>query len=139
MNFTRGFFQQQDKMFTIQFIPYSEIEGLSSSKKIEKLLNIVRENKIVLMEGRLERKEEAELIKRTMEKVNCRFSGIEVSVIYPEDKSTDVLKRVKNSLAGVLLGYKQGLTIIGPATMVREIKREKRGLKLQAESKRIKK
>ena len=126
-------------MFTIQFIPYSEIEGLSSSKKIEKLLNIVRENKIVLMEGRLERKEEAELIKRTMEKVNCRFSGIEVSVIYPEDKSTDVLKRVKNSLAGVLLGYKQGLTIIGPATMVREIKREKRGLKLQAESKRIKK
>ena len=126
-------------MFTIQFIPYSEIEGLSSSKKIEKLLNIVRENKIVLMEGRLERKEEAELIKKTMEKVNCRFSGIEVSVIYPEDKSTDVLKRVKNSLAGVLLGYKQGLTIIGPATMVREIKREKRGLKLQAESKRIKK
>jgi len=86
-----------------------------------------------------ERKEEAELIKKTMEKVNCRFSGIEVSVIYPEDKSTDVLKRVKNSLAGVLLGYKQGLTIIGPATMVREIKREKRGLKLQAESKRIKK
>jgi len=126
-------------MFTIQFIPYSEIEGLSSSKKIEKLLNIVRENKIVLMEGRLERKEEAELIKKTMEKVNCRFSGIEVSVIYPEDKSTDVLKRVKNSLAGVLLGYKQGLTIIGPATMVREIKREKRGLKLQAESKRLKK
>jgi len=53
-------------MVTIQIIPFSEIEGLSSVGRIRKLLNIAKENKIVLLQGKIKREEEAELIKATM-------------------------------------------------------------------------
>jgi len=43
-------------MVTFQFVPYQEIEGLSSAKRINKLLKIVKENKIVLLQGRLKKK-----------------------------------------------------------------------------------
>ena len=52
-------------MLTLQFVPYSDINHLSSIGKIRKLLNLAKENKIVLLEGRLEKEEEAELIKVT--------------------------------------------------------------------------
>ena len=47
-------------MLTLQFVPYSDINHLSSIGKIRKLLNLAKENKIVLLEGRLEKEEEAE-------------------------------------------------------------------------------
>ena len=53
-------------MVTIQIVPYSEISGLSSVGRIRKLLNIAKEDKIVLLQGRLKKEEETELIKATM-------------------------------------------------------------------------
>ncbi len=111
-------------MLTLQFIPYGEIESLSSVGRIRKLLNIAKENKIVLLEGRLRKEEEGELIKATMEEINKDFKGIELSVIYPENKKADVFKKMKIGLINVLLGDRQGLTIIGPASVVREIKKD---------------
>ena len=49
-------------MVTFQFVPYQEIESLTSNKRLSKLLGIVKENKIVVMEGRLKKEEEADLI-----------------------------------------------------------------------------
>ena len=49
-------------MVTFKFVPYHEVDGLSSAKRVNKLLKIVKEDKIVIMEGRLRRQEEAELI-----------------------------------------------------------------------------
>ena len=71
-------------MVTFQFIPYHDIEILSSAKRVNKLLNIVKEEKIVLMEGRLKKEEEADLIEITMEEISPKFKGIELSVIYPD-------------------------------------------------------
>ena len=56
-------------MVTLQFIPYTEIEELSSIGRIRKLLNIAKQNKIVLLQGRLKKDEETELIKATMEEI----------------------------------------------------------------------
>ncbi len=111
-------------MLTLQFIPYTEIESLSSVGRIRKLLNIAKENKIVLLEGRLKKEEETELIKATMEEINKDFKGIELSVIYPEKKENSIMKRVRGNLANMLLGDRQGLTIIGPASIVHEIKKD---------------
>ena len=111
-------------MLTLQFVPYSEIENLSSVGRIRKLLNIAKENRIVLLEGRLRKEEEGELIKATMEEINKDFKGIELSVIYPEKKKADILKKMKVGLINMLLGDRQGLTIIGPASVVREIKKD---------------
>ena len=111
-------------MLTLQFVPYSEIEYISSVGRIRKLLNIAKENRIVLLEGRLRKEEEVELIKATMEEINKDFKGIELSVIYPNKKESDLFRRLKKNFVNMLLGDRQGLTIIGPASIVREIKKD---------------
>jgi len=65
-------------MLTLQFIPYTEISSLSSEKKIQRLLKVVREDKIVLIEGKLGSSEKSELIRKTMEEIDDRFKGIEI-------------------------------------------------------------
>lgn len=120
-------------MLTIQFIPYHEIEGLSLADKIRKLIAIVRENRIVMMEGHLKKQEEADLIKMTMEAIDEKFKGIEISVIYPDMKNADFAGKMKSGLATLLLGERQGLTIIGPATIIKEIKRDPDKMQLMIE------
>ena len=68
-------------MVTFQFVPYGDIEALGSAKRVNKLINIVKENKIVILEGRLTKQEEADLIEITMEEISPKFRGIELSVI----------------------------------------------------------
>lgn len=112
-------------MVTLQLVPYSEIELLSSLGRIRKLLNIAKEDKIVLLQGRLKKEEEAELIKVTMEEINKDFRGIELAVIDSANNSRlNGFKKVRASFVNVLLGERQGLTIIGPASIVKEIKRD---------------
>src|SRR3989344_349286 len=109
-------------MVTFQFVPYHEIEGLGSARRVKKLIDIVKQNKIALLQGRLKKEEETDLIEITMEEIGDRFKGIELAVINPEAKNLDFFKKVRNNFFGFLLGDRQGLTIIGPATVVREIK-----------------
>ena len=109
-------------MLTLQYMPYTEIEHLSSDRRISKLLDLVKTDKILLLEGRLKTNEETELIRKTMESIDDKFSGIELSVIYPEDKNAALLRKFKNLLLNVVLGDRRGMTIIGPANVVKEIK-----------------
>jgi len=128
--------------FPLQFVPYHEIEDLGSARRVKKLIDIVKENKIVLLQGRLKKEEETDLIAITMEEVGDRFKGIELAVINPEDKDVTGLKKMRSSFFGFLLGDRQGLTIIGPASIVKEIKKDPNKIELftkEAKKKRKKK
>ncbi|MBN1544942.1 DUF2073 domain-containing protein [Candidatus Woesearchaeota archaeon] len=115
---------------TLQFVPYMEIENLSSIGRIRKLLNAVKEDKIVLLEGRLKKEEEAELIKTTMEEINSEFRGIELAVVYPAAHNMAAFRKLKQQFINMLLGDRQGLTIIGPASIVKEIKKDPNKIQL---------
>ncbi len=110
-------------MVTFQFIPYHEIESLSSVKRVNKLLNIVKDNRIVIMEGRLKKEEETDLIEITMEQITPKFKGIELSVIYPDKSHQEGMQKVKGVVTNLLLGNRVGLTIIGPASIVKKIEK----------------
>ncbi|RJQ15627.1 DUF2073 domain-containing protein [Candidatus Woesearchaeota archaeon] len=110
-------------MLTIQFIPYQELATLDSAKKIAKLLKIVKEQKIVMLEGKLKSSEEAELIKKTMEEIDHKFMGIEISSIAATEQKA-FKEKIRSMLTTLLLGNRQGFTIIGPANLVKEIKRD---------------
>ena len=110
-------------MLTLEFIPYTEIAGLDSEARIKKLINVVKQEKIVLLEGRLKEEEEGELIKKTMESINDKFTGIELGVINPAENDTSFYKIVQTMLARILLGKREGFTIIGPAYVVKQIKK----------------
>jgi len=115
---------------TLQFIPYHEIERLDSDTKIQKILNVVKENKIALIQGRLKATEETQLIQTTMEKINKSFKGVELCTIYPGETNKQWYDKLRKNLARVLLGDREGLTIIGPATLVKEIKKNPNKIEL---------
>lgn len=127
-------------MLTIQFVSYSEIEPLSSLGKIRSLLNMVKEEKIVLLEGRLTREEETELIKTTMEEINESFRGIELATVNMNNKKDDlVMQKIKNNFISMLLGNRSGFTVIGPASIVRSIKKDPTKIQLLTREAKVKK
>lgn len=123
-------------MVTLQLLPYTEIENLSSVGRIRKLLNIAKENKIVLLQGRLRKEEETELIKVTMEEINREFKGIELAVIHPSQSQLTGFQRFKSDVVSAMLGDRQGLTIIGPASVVKAIKKDPNKIELLTSERR---
>jgi len=111
-------------MLTLQFVPYSDIAYLTSDERIGKLLDIVKKDNIVLMQGRLKPIEETSLIQRTMEIISKNFKGIEICTIYPEGQNMKIFRKLTTSIVKSVLGHRDGITIIGPANVVKEIKRD---------------
>ena len=122
-------------MLTLQFMPYDQIANISSDKRISKLLKIVKDNKILMLEGRLRKEEEAELIKRTMEEIDEDFKGIELGVVFPQEKDVAFFEKVRSNMVNLLLGNRRGFTIIGPATIVKEIKQDPNKIQLFTQGK----
>src|SRR3989344_2035416 len=110
-------------MLTLQFIPYKEINNLTTSGKIKKILDLVKENKIVLVEGKLRSNEEAALIEKTMENVSRSFKGIELCTIKAEE-DYGLISKFKAGMVSLLVGNRQGFTIIGPAAIIKEIRKD---------------
>ncbi|OIO40462.1 hypothetical protein CO154_00845 [Candidatus Pacearchaeota archaeon CG_4_9_14_3_um_filter_31_7] len=116
------------KDLTLQFVPYTEISNLTPYKKIKKLLDMIDENKILIIQGKLEPHEEKDLIEETMRKIGtskkAKFRGIELASLVPNMKNSNVFDNFKTRVANMLVGERDALTIIGPATIVKEIKRD---------------
>jgi hypothetical protein len=120
------------KGFSIQFLPYSEIKDLDSSKRLRKILNIVLGNNILILQGRLELEEETRLIEDTMAMIGHvrNFRGIELAVI-SGNRKTGFFERFRKNVANALVGGDFGaVTIMGPATIVKEIKRNPKKIEL---------
>jgi hypothetical protein len=120
------------KGFSIQFIPYSEIRDLNSNERIRKILGIVLGNNILFLQGRLKSEEEARLIGDTMAMIGHvkNFKGIELAVI-GENGDMSILDRMRSSIIKALSrGDLGAVTIIGPATIVKEIKRNPKKIEL---------
>jgi len=120
------------KGFSIQFFPYSEIRDLDSNKRIKKILDVVLGNNILILQGKLKPEEETRLIGDTMALIGHlkNFKGIELAVISGNNNSgffNKIKKRIANALSG---GDITAVTIIGPATIVKEIKKNPKKIEL---------
>lgn len=120
------------KGFSIQFLPYSEIRNLDSNERIKKILGIVLGNNILFIQGRLRTEEEVRLIGDTMAMIGHikDFKGIELAVIGGNGDS-GIMDKMRSGIIKVLSkGDLGAITIIGPATIVKEIKRNPRKIEL---------
>ena len=118
-------------MVTLHFMPYSEIESLSGLGRIKRILSLAKQNKIVLIQGRLKKDEETELIKTTMEEINKKFKGIELAVINPaQSDKLSGLQKFKYDMFGLFFGDQQGFTVVGPASVVKRIKKDPNKIEL---------
>lgn len=111
---------------SLHVIPFSEIQKLTIGERVKKILNIVLGNKIVILHGRLRSEEEARLIEDTMALVDHvkDFRGIELAVIEPNAKDSTFMHKVKQGIAKRLVGDSSALTVIGPASVIKEVKRD---------------
>ena len=116
-------------MITFQYIPYTEHSKFEGDKKINYLLRIVKENKIVIMEGRLKAEEEAKLIEETMEQITKTFKGVSFCTIY-QNKQDAFGDKIKSTISKAILGRREGTTIIGPASIIKEIRRNPNKIEL---------
>ena len=120
------------KGFSIQFLPYSEIRELDSNERIKKILNIIFHNNIIILQGKLHPEEETRLIGDTMAMINHvkNFKGIELAVIAGNGEQS-IFGKMKKGLANALTGGDlSAVTIIGPASIVKEIKRNPKKIEL---------
>jgi hypothetical protein len=121
---------------TIQFIPYSEIDSLKSGERIKRLLKVVLENKIIVLQGRLKPDEEARLIEDTMALIGHvkGFKGVELAVLNPKSR-VSAFSDFKSGVSKFLVGDRASMTLIGPASMVREMKRDPSKIELMLKGK----
>ena len=118
--------------FSLQFLPFGEIRGLDSSERIKKILDIILGNNILILQGRLLPDEETRLIEDTMGMIKHvkNFKGIELAVISGNNRA-NILQKARQNIANAISGGDMGaITVIGPATIVKEIKKNPRKIEL---------
>jgi hypothetical protein len=120
------------KGLSLQVIPFSELTELSISERVKKILGLVLGNKIVIVHGRLRAEEEARLIEDTMALVDHvkSFKGIELAVIEPDLRREGIFIKIKHGIAKRLVGDSSALTVIGPASIIKEIKKDPKKIEL---------
>ena len=114
------------KGLTLHFIPHDEIAKLDTLERIKKLLKIILDNKVVVLQGRLRPEEESRLIEDTMIMIgNIKgFKGVELAVIAGNNADKTILDKMRFGLAKALVGDQNAITIIGPASIVKEMKKD---------------
>ncbi|MEK6824923.1 MAG: DUF2073 domain-containing protein [Nanoarchaeota archaeon] len=117
---------------SLHIIPYSEIRELSITERIKKILHLVLNNKVLIIQGRLRPEEEIRLIEDTMAMVDHikSFKGIELAVIEPDMGNESFFMKVRKGLAKTLVGHHNALTIVGPASIVKEIRKDPKKLEV---------
>ena len=117
---------------SLQIIPFSEVKELSISERVKKILNLVLLNKIVVLQGKLRAEEEARLIEDTMALVDHikKFKGIELAVIEQDMKKENIFVKFRHQMAKRLIGDQGAITVIGPASVIKDIKRDPRKIEL---------
>ncbi|MCK4335819.1 MAG: DUF2073 domain-containing protein [Candidatus Aenigmarchaeota archaeon] len=107
-------------MLRIKLIPYEKLKRGNYSD----LLKDLKEGTIIIVDAKLTPSEEADLIEETMKIISDRFSGIELSSLeLTELKDTTRMDRFRNLIIEMILGKRRGLTIIGPAKIIRKIEK----------------
>jgi hypothetical protein len=120
-----------ERELTIHFMPFSEIAHISTLERIKKIMGLVLDNKLIILQGRLKPEEETKLIENTMTLIgNLKgFQGVEISTLSGENEK-NLFDRLRHNLVRILIGEQDAVTLIGPATIVKEIRKDPKKIEL---------
>ena len=100
------------------------LSGLSVEKRINAILDKVKEGHIVVIDQALNADEEAKLVTATMHGIKEEFTGIEFCTL--EKSNTmwyNMVLRVMSSVLRMDIS-RPGLTFVGPSYLIKKIKRD---------------
>ncbi len=114
------------KKLSIDFIPVELLAKSTPEERVEMILKRIKDKKIIVLNARFDPRDEAALIKRTMESISKTFTGVEIASLSSSELlgNTSTFAKIKESIVNFLTGGRSGITVIGPAKIVRQIKRE---------------
>ena len=99
----------------MDFLSSSALESSTSMEKVSMIVDRVKKGDLVVIEGGLTPEEEAELIETTMREIDVEnFMGIDIYTVEKDKTSFFGLSRKKTV----------GMTIIGPANVMKEVKKK---------------
>ena len=98
----------------MDFLSSTMLNSHTGMEKISMIVNRVKDGDLVVIEGGLTPEEEAELIETTMREIDVEnFTGIDIFT----------LEKDKTSFFGLSKSKIVGITIIGPANVMKAVKR----------------
>lgn len=107
----------------MDFLSSTALEAQTSMEKISMIVDRVKTGDLVVIEGGLTPEEEAELIETTMREIDVeKFVGIDIYT----------LERDKKSFFGLSHKKTVGITIIGPANVMKTVKKSSNFLSMIA-------
>ncbi len=107
----------------MDFMSSRVLEDKSSMEKVSMIIERVKNGDILVLEGSLSPSEEAELIETTMREIDIEnFVGIDIHTLEKDETSFFGLSKKKTI----------GLTIIGPANVMRAVKKKSNFLSMIA-------
>jgi hypothetical protein len=117
---------------TIHFMPYSAIVNEDAVGKIKKIMGIVLKNKIVILQGKLGSDIEAKLIENSMMLIGNMpgFAGIEIASLSSDNENRGLFEGVRRNIAKILVGEQDAITVIGPASVVKEMTKDPKKVEL---------
>ncbi len=120
------------KDLTIHFMPYSEIAHEDAIGRVRKIMGLILQQKIIILQGKLLPDEEVRLIENSMTLIgNIKdFQGIEIAAISGENDKRGLFEKVRRNIAKILVREQDAITIIGPASVVKEITRNPKKIEL---------
>ncbi len=129
--------KKSGKDLTIHFMPYSEIAKEDAIGRIKKIMGFVLDSKIVILQGKLRPDEEARLIENSMTLIGNieGFQGIEIAGLSGDNEHRGMFERVRRNIAKILIGEQDAITIIGPASVVKEMTKDPRKIELMLQRK----
>ncbi len=111
----------------LEFVSSDAFSGRDEREKIRMIMDAVKKNKIIVLEGAISPDEQKWLIAATMEAVTKDFSGVEIATI-----GADVAGDFRSTVLKVLGGKPAGLTVIGPANLVKQVRKDPQRLNVLA-------
>jgi hypothetical protein len=120
------------KDLTIHFMPYSEIAHEDAIGRIKKIMGIILKGKIIILQGKLRPDEEARLIENSMTLIGNieGFQGVEIAGLSGENENRGLFEKVRHNIARILVGEQDAITIIGPASVVKDITKDPKKIEL---------
>lgn len=107
----------------MDFLSSDALLAHTSMEKISMIVERVKDGNLVIIEGGLSPEEEAELIETTMREIDIEnFVGIDIYT----------LEKDRKSLFGISKKKTVGLTIIGPANIMKTVKKKSNFLSMIA-------
>jgi len=131
----------------IDFVSSVTLDSKEGKKRINFILNKVRDGSILVVNGVLTPDEEMDLIRETMRRVDDGFPGIEVCSLKKQMKGWEQFfeafgngrEKVSRSIWSGITGKEQktklktGITLIGPARIIKNIKKNPDSFSVLAE------